>query len=175
MKCNDPNLPLADIVIFRAFSQGFKTRLLGEGFHTLIKDDLVSSPTNVGHHNPPHSGPSVLAGTRSFIQSTWDHPQIHPPLGSSILTSTPPRVYLLRRTARRLAHRLVTGSDTICNDPDSPLADIVLFRAFPQGFKTHLLGEGFHTLINDDLFSSPTNMGHTHTRGKKKAMQTFTT
>ena len=26
-------------------------RLLGEGFHTLINDDLFSSPTNVGHHN----------------------------------------------------------------------------------------------------------------------------
>ena len=58
----------------------------------------------------------------------------------------------------------MSSSDTICNDSDPPLADIVLssfpFRASPQGFKAHLLGEGFYTLINGVLFSSPTNMGH---------------
>ena len=36
---------------FRASSQDFKTRLLNEGFHTLINGGLFSSPTNVGHHN----------------------------------------------------------------------------------------------------------------------------
>ena len=65
---------------------------------------------------------------------------------------------------RRLAHRSMSGFDIICNAPDPPLADIVLFglslSGFPQGFKTRLLGEGFHTLINGVLFSSPTNMGH---------------
>ena len=50
MICNDPDPPLADI----------KTRLLGEGFHTLTNGGLFSSPTNVGHHNPPPSEPSVL-------------------------------------------------------------------------------------------------------------------
>ena len=35
---------------FRAFPQDFKTRLLGEGFHTFIKGLLFSSPINVGHH-----------------------------------------------------------------------------------------------------------------------------
>ena len=68
------------------------TRPLEEGFHTLIEGDLFSSLTNVGDHNPtpfgaqrprwhsflypleegftiqPPSGPSVLAGTRSFIR-----------------------------------------------------------------------------------------------------------
>ena len=33
-------------------------------------------------------------------------------------------------------------------------------QASPRGFKKHLLGEGFHTLINGVLFSSPTDVGH---------------
>ena len=33
------------------------------------------------------------------------------------------------------------------------------FRARPQGFKMRLLGEGFNTLINGGLFSSPTKCG----------------
>ena len=94
----------------------------------------------------PPSGPSVLTGTLSFLRSMWDCPQIHPPphLGPVSL----------------LAHRSVFGSDTIYNTPDPPLADIVLFGLSLLGFKTRLLGEGFHTLINGDLFSSPTNVGH---------------
>ena len=141
-----------------------KPRLRGKGFHTLINDDLFSSPTNVGHHNPPPSGPSVLAGTFSFLQSMWDRPQIHPPLEPSVLTGTSPRVYPLWGTTRRLAHRPVSGSDTICNGSIHPyqiLSSLGFpFRASPQGFKARLLGEGFHTLINGDLFSSPTNVGH---------------
>ena len=146
---------------FRASPQGFKTRLLGEGFHTLINGDLFSSPTNVGHHNPPPSGlASSLAlfsssnrcGTTPKSTTLWGPasllahrlvstpfgeqregwhivrcPQIHHPLGPASLlahrlVSTP-----LRGTARRLTHRPVSGSDTISNDPDPPLADIVLF------------------------------------------------
>ena len=57
----------------------------------------------------------------------WDSPQIHPPLEPNILTDIPPRVYPIRETAKRLAHRPVSSSDTICNDPDPQLADIVLF------------------------------------------------
>ena len=57
-----------------------------------------------------------------------------------------------------LTHRPVSGSDTIYNNSGSSLADIVLFgfslSGSPQGFKTRLLGEGFHTLINGGLFSS---------------------
>ena len=33
----------------------FKTRLLGRGFHALIKNVSFYSPTNVGSHNPPSS------------------------------------------------------------------------------------------------------------------------
>ena len=63
----------------------------------------------------------------------------------------------------------MSGSDTICNNPNPPLGDIVLFglslsgfpfRASPQDFKTRMLGEGFHTLIKGLLFSSPTNVGY---------------
>ena len=83
----------------------------------------------------------------------------------SVLTGTLPCVYPLWGIARRLTHRPVTGSDIICNDPNPPLAHIVLFVIFfwasPQGFKTYLVGEGFHTLVKTgDLFSSPTNVGY---------------
>ena len=126
---------------------------------------MICSPPQLMWDNTIHppSGPSVLAGTLSFLQSMWDRPQIHPLWDPTSflahrLVSTP-----LRRTAKRLTHRPVSGFDTICNDPDPPLVDISLgfpFRASPQGFKTRLLGESFRTLINGDLFSSPTNVGH---------------
>ena len=56
--CNSQSPPLvADIVLsdfsFRASPQGFKTRLLGRRFHTLIKNVSFPFPTNVGSHNPP--------------------------------------------------------------------------------------------------------------------------
>ena len=78
-------------------------------------------------YNPSPFGTSVLADTLSFLQSMWDRSQIHLLLGPASLlarrlVSTP-----LRGTARRLTHRPVSGSNTICNDPDPPLADIVLF------------------------------------------------
>ena len=87
-------------------------------------------------------GPSVLASTRSLLQSMWN-PPIHPP--AHRLVSTP-----LRGSASSLAHRLVFGSDTICNGPSQPLADMVLFglsRLPLKVFKMCLLGRGFHTLI----------------------------
>ena len=55
---------------------------------------------------------SVLAGTLSFLQSMWDRHQIHP----------------LRDSASLLAHRVVSGFDTICNNLGPPLANIVLFE-----------------------------------------------
>ena len=68
-----------------------------------------------------------------------------------------------RGTASSLAHRPVSGSDIICNRPSPPLADIVLsgfpFQASPQGFKTPLVGKGFHTLSKGVLFFSLTNVG----------------
>ena len=53
--CNSPSPPLADIVLFGlsllGFPTRFKTRLLGRDFHTLIKNVLFSSPTDVGSHS----------------------------------------------------------------------------------------------------------------------------
>ena len=51
-----------------------------------------------------------------------------------------------------------------CNSPNPPLADIVFFGlsllGFPSKFfKTRLLRRGFHPLIKNALFSSPTNVG----------------
>ena len=103
---------------FRASPQGFKTRLLGEGFHTLINGGLFSSLTNVGHHNPPPFG-AQRPHWHSFLPPIdVGSPPNPPPLGPSALTGTPSRVYPLRETARRLAHRSVFGSDTSCNAPN---------------------------------------------------------
>ena len=48
------------------------------------------------------------------------------------------------------------GKETKCNDPSTLLVDIVLFglslTGFPRGFKTCLLEESFHILINGVLF-----------------------
>ena len=44
-------------------SHSFKPRLLGRGFHTLIRNVSFSSPIDVGSLNPPLLRPSVLAGT----------------------------------------------------------------------------------------------------------------
>ena len=46
-----------------------------------------------------------------------------------------------------------------CNSPSPPLADIVLFGRSFKVFKTRLLERGFHTLIKNVSFSSPTDVG----------------
>ena len=68
----------------------------------------------------PPSGPSVLASTLSFLQSTWDRPQIHPLWGPASLLAHRLMSTPLRGRARRLTHRPVFDSDTICNDLDLP-------------------------------------------------------
>ena len=45
------------------------------------------------------------------------------------------------------------------NSPSPPLVDIVLFGLSLKVFKTRLLGRDFHTLINNALFPSPTDVG----------------
>ena len=55
---NSLSPPLVDIVLFGLFLfelslKIFKMRLLGRGFHTLIKNVLFHSPADVGSHNPP--------------------------------------------------------------------------------------------------------------------------
>ena len=97
-----------------ASPQGFKTRLVGRGFHILIRNALFLSPTDMGSHNPLLLGPECS-----------------------------------------LAHHLVSDSDSIRNSssPDNP------FGAFSRGFKTHMLGRGFHTLVRYVSFPSPTDVG----------------
>ena len=100
-------------------------------------------------------GASVLAGTISFLQSMWDRPQIHPSLGPSILTGTPPRVYPFWEIARRLAHHPMSGFDTIYNGQIHRLQILSSldfsvgfpFRASPQDFNTRWIGEGFYTMV----------------------------
>ena len=67
-----------------------------------------------------------------------------PTLGPNVLAGTLP----------------VSGSDTIYNSSSPPLVDIVLFGLSPRGFKTRLLRRGFHTLIRNVSFPSPTNVGY---------------
>ena len=59
---------------------------------TCSKGVSFSSQIDMGSHNPPTSRSSVLAGTRSLLQSMWDSP-IHSHLGSSVLIGTLPRVH----------------------------------------------------------------------------------
>ena len=67
--CNSSSPSLANIVLFRLSLKIFKMCLLERGFCTLIKNVLFYSPTDVGYYNPYPSGASVLAGTRSPLQS----------------------------------------------------------------------------------------------------------
>ena len=127
--------------------------MLVRGFYIFIKRASFLSPIDVGSHSPPPSGPSVIIGTHSTLQSTWDPPINH-------LMSTPSVFSLLTSTS--------ASANTICNSTSSPLTDIVLvfglsflgflsklcppLWAFVSGlplkdFKMHLLGKGFHTLI----------------------------
>ena len=131
-ECNNSPIP------FWASPQCFKTCLLEKGFHTLINGGLFSCPTNVGHHNPPPFGTQHSRGHYFLPPIDVGPPPNPPPLGPSVLTGTPPHVYPLQGTTRRLAHRPVFGSDTICNDLDPLLADIVLFRLSLSSFPSNL-------------------------------------
>ena len=129
--CNSSSPPLADIVLFGFSLLDFSLWAFSQGFKTrLLKR---------GFH-------TFIRNVSSPLQPMWDL-TIHPPWSP---TSS-------------LAHRSVSGFNTICNRPNPLLADIVLFSlsfwASPQSFKTHLIGSGFHTLIRNASFSSPTNVG----------------
>ena len=109
-----------------------------EGFHTLINGGLFSSPTNVGHHNPPPFGVQRPRWHSFLPPIDVGPPPNPPPLGPASLLAHRLVSTLLRGTARRLAHRPVSGSDTICNDPDPPLADIVFFGLSLSSFPSKL-------------------------------------
>ena len=136
--CNGPSPPLADIVLFGLFLSSL--RLLWRGFHTLIKNASFSSPTDVGSHNLP-----LFDAQRPRWHSFPSPINVGPP------------IHALSNPASLMAHRSVSGSDTICNNPSPPLGDIVLFGLSLSGL--HLLGRGFYTLIKNVSFSSPTNVG----------------
>ena len=57
-----------------------------------------------------------------------------------------------------MAYCRVSNSNTICNSLYPPLTDIILFRTSSQSFKTRQLGRGFHTLVRNASFPSPTNV-----------------
>ena len=46
-----------------------------------------------------------------------------------------------------------------CNSSSPPLVDIVLFGLPLKVFKRRLIERGFHTLIKNASFSSPTDVG----------------
>ena len=100
------------------------------GLHTLIKmfrfplqpiQDLMIYPF----------GPSVLANTRSPLQSMWD-PPIHPLWGPNVLVVT--LVWCPSPLGLSLLADTLFGFDTICNNPSLRLADIVLFGLSLMGF-----------------------------------------
>ena len=139
-------------------------------------DTQLLFTTDVGSHNPPPSEPSVLTGALSSLPSMWDPPiQFTPPSRPII------HVHPLRVSASSLAHCPVSGSNTIYNNSSPPLADIVLFRLPISGFSSMFflkrpLGRGFHTLIKNVSFFSPTDVeSHTysikHTLNHIKSVQ----
>ena len=93
------------------------------------------SLVDVGFHNP-----SSLRGPTSLL--------------AHCLMSTP-----LQGSTSSLVHCPVSGSDTICNGPSPPVADIILFGLSLKVFKMRILGSGFHTLIKNVSFHSPTHVG----------------
>ena len=108
----------------------------------------------------PLSGPSILVDTCSLLQSMWDPPN-PPPTESSVLAGTAPHVHPLRNSASSLAHRPVSGSNTI-TPFECPLW-VFSFGLPLKVFKTHLLERGFHNLIKNVSFSSPTDVDLTIT------------
>ena len=175
-RCNDLSPHLPNIVFFPPGLplKAFKTRLLERSFHIPIKIVSFSSTTDVGSHNPPPFGASVLACTLSrvyprevstslqknvsFSSPTDVRSHNPPPLGPAFLLahrllSTP-----LRGKTFSLTHRPMSGSDTICNGPSPPLQILSFlgFSALPlKVFKTRLLGKKVSTLLQRMLRSLP--------------------
>ena len=73
-----------------------------------------------------------------------------------------------RGSASLLAHHLMSGPNTICNSPGSPLVDIVCFGPLRITISLTFLQDvywerGFHTLTRNASFSSLTDVeSHTH-------------
>ena len=106
------------------------------------KSEREESPKRTSEESPKRTiyasgGSGVLQFSSPLLPNQCGTSQ-STPFGASILTGTPPCVYPLRETARRIAHRPVSGSNTICNDPDPPLAYIVFFGLSLLGFPSRL-------------------------------------
>ena len=113
---------------------------------------------------------NILTSTHFLLQSIWD-PPIQTPLEPSILAGTPPRVHPLWDSASLLEHRsvstlipFVTAQSTASRY--CPLWTF-LFGLSLKIFKTRLLKRGFHTLIKNVSFSSPTDAGSHNYGGVK--------
>ena len=102
------------------------------------------SPTDVGSHNSP-------------------------PLGASVPTSVPPlyptwdlTIHLHWGSTSSLTYRLVSSSDIIFNIPSPPLVDIICLDpiriVIASNFIACLLEIGFHTLVRNVSFLSPTDV-----------------
>ena len=113
-----------------------------------------SSPQPMwGSHNPTPLGPNIFASTHSLLQRCG--PLIHPPLRPNVLVDTPPRVHLLQSSAFSLAHRPVSSFDTICNNPSSPLANIVRFGPLRTAISLVVLKHVCISTHLQEMFCSP--------------------
>ena len=124
---------LEDFVLFGLSPQGFKNASARGRFPHPYKECFFLLPNRCGiSQSTPLRGPaSSLALVPFFNQCGIPNP---PPFGASVLAGTLPRVYTLRGSASSLAHCPVSGSDTICDSPSPPLADIILFGLSLLGF-----------------------------------------
>ena len=108
-----------------------------------------------------HSFPSPIDVGPPFL------PPIHPIWGQRLCWHTA-RVHHSSRLSLLAAHRSVSAYDTICNSPNPPLIDIVLFGLSLKVFKMHMLGRDFHTFLKNASFSSPTYMGSHRFQNQRK-------
>ena len=122
---------LVDIVLFGFTLLGFPS--IGRGFHTLIKDVSLTSPIP-----PPPRGQH----TRWLVpfSNRCGTPPNSSPLEPSVLAGTSLHVHSRASdSASSLAHRPVSGSDTLCNGPSPLRTNIVLFGLFLSGFPSRFL------------------------------------
>ena len=71
-------------VIYCRQPHGFKTCLLGRGFHTLIRNVSFPSPTDLGSHNLPSLGSTVLNGTLPVCGSNTNCNSLSSPLADIV-------------------------------------------------------------------------------------------
>ena len=109
------------------FLKIFKTRLVGKSIHTLYKKCFVLLSHRCGITQSTPRGPASLLAHR--LESTAFETQ----------------------SSRWHIHS-VSSSKTICNSPNPPLADIILFGLSVSSLPSKFLGRGFHTLIKKEWF-----------------------